>query len=114
MDDMISSGDSMIDVAKKLKERGAKRIFVYSTFGLFTNGIDMFDEAYEEGFIDKVFTTNCIYQRPELEARDWYVSVKMESYIAAIIHALHKENSISSLITPTIRLKNLVEEFKNN
>ena len=113
IDDMISSGDSMIDVAKQLKDRKANRIFVISTFGLFTNGLDKFDKAVEEGLIYKVLTTNCIYQNPELLKRDWYLSVSMEKYIAALIDRLHKDNSISDIINPVNRIKAIVEEYKN-
>ena len=113
IDDMISSGDSMIDVAKQLKQRKAKRIFVLSTFGLFTNGLEKFDEAVKDGIIYKVLTTNCIYQKPELLTRDWYLSVEMNTYIAALIDHLNKDKSINEIINPAKRIKELVEEYKN-
>lgn len=113
IDDMISSGDSMIDVAKQLKQRKAKRIFVLSTFGLFTNGLEKFDEAVKNGIIYKVLTTNCIYQKPELLTRDWYLSVEMNTYIAALIDHLNKDKSINEIINPAKRIKELVEEYKN-
>lgn len=113
IDDMISSGDSMIDVAKQLKDRKANRIFVVSTFGLFTNGLEKFDEAVEKGLIYKVLTTNCIYQKPELLARDWYLSVEMDTYIAALIDHLNKDKSINEIINPAKRIKELVENYNN-
>ena len=113
IDDMISSGDSMIDVCNQLKERKANRIFVMSTFGLFTNGLTKFDEAVEKGLISKVLTTNCIYQKPELLERDWYLSVEMDKYIAALIDHLNKDQSINDIINPANRIKELVENYKN-
>lgn len=113
IDDMISSGDSMIDVASQLKERKAKRIFVMSTFGLFTNGLEKFDKAVEDGLIYKVLTTNCIYQKPELLQRDWYLDVKMDTYIAALIDHLNKDQSINEIINPAVRIKALVNDYNN-
>ena len=110
IDDMISSGDSMIDVAKQLKERGAGRIFAFSTFGLFTNGLEAFDKAVEEGIIYKVYTTNSIYQTDELLSRDWYVSVWVEEYIAKIILTLNNKQSISKLITPSVKLREYLDK----
>ena len=112
VDDMISSGESMLDIAAKLKERGAKRIFVFSTFGLFVDGLDKFDEYYANGLIDKVFTTNLIYQSPELLSREWYCSVNMSKYIALIIETLNYDNSISSLLDPVDRIQKVVKEYK--
>ena len=112
IDDMISSGDSMIDVCKQLKSRKANRIFVMSTFGLFTNGLDKFDKAVEDGLIYKVLTTNCIYQKPELLKKEWYLSVEMDNYIAALIDHLNKDNSINEIINPANRIKQLVEDYK--
>ena len=111
VDDMISSGDSMLDIAKKLKEKGARRIFVFSTFGLFVEGLEKFDEYYKDGLIDKVFTTNLIYQTPELLSRDWYVSVNMSKYIALLVETLNKDNSISSLLDPADRIKKIVAKY---
>ena len=112
VDDMISSGESMLDIAAKLKERGAKRIFVFSTFGLFVDGLDKFDEYYANGLIDKVFTTNLIYQSPELLSREWYCSVNMSKYIALLIETLNYDNSISNLLDPVDRIQKVVKEYK--
>ena len=109
---MISSGESMLDIAAKLKERGAKRIFVFSTFGLFVDGFDKFDEYYANGLIDKVFTTNLIYQSPELLSREWYCSVNMSKYIALLIETLNYDNSISNLLDPVDRIQKVVKEYK--
>jgi len=108
VDDMISSGDSMLDIATKLKERGAKRIFMFATFGLFTDGLARFDAAYTDHLIDKVFTTNLIYRTPELRARDWYTEVDMSKYIAYIIDNLNHDSSISELLNPIDRINKLL------
>ena len=113
IDDMISSGDSMLEVAAALKERKAKRIFVFSTFGLFTNGLEVFDKAYESGLIDKVFTTNLIYQTPELLNKPWYVSTDMSKYIAYLIDTLNHDASISDLLNPSDRINKIVAKYKN-
>ena len=113
VDDMISSGESMLDISAKLKERGANRIFVFSTFGLFVDGLEKFDEYYENGLIDKVFTTNLIYQTPELLSREWYCSVEMSKYIALLIETLNYDNSISRLLDPVDRIHKAVEEYKS-
>lgn len=113
IDDMISSGESMLEVAEELKERKAGRIFVASTFGLFTNGLEKFDEAYEKGIIDRVLTTNLIYQSPELLARPYYVSCDMSKYIALLIDTLNHDASISGLLNPSNRIQNFVDEYKN-
>ena len=112
VDDMISSGESMLDVAAQLKARKANRIFVFSTFGLFCNGLDKFDEAYEKGTIDKVFTTNLIYSSPELLKRDWYYSVDMSKYVALIIDTLAYDKSLSNVLNPNQRIKDLLETLK--
>ena len=112
IDDMISSGDSMLDVAKQLKERGAGRIFVFSTFGLFTSGLERFDNAYEQGLISKICTTNTVYQTPELLSRDWYVSCDMSKYIALLIDTLNHDGSISELLEPYERINEFVAEYK--
>lgn len=111
IDDMISSGDSMIDVAKQLKAKGAKRIFINATFGLFTNGMEKFDKAVEEGLIYKVLTTNLVYQKPELLERDYYINVDMTEYTAALISNLNRDMSISELISPDKRIRELVENY---
>ena len=113
IDDMISSGDSMLEVAAALKERKANRIFVFSTFGLFTNGLERFDKAYETGVIDKVFTTNLIYQAPELLSKPWYVSTDMSKYIAYLIDTLNHDASISDLLNPSDRINKIVARYKN-
>ena len=113
MDDMISSGDSMLDVAKQLKDRKANRIFAASTFGLFTNGLEKFDEAYENGIITGVLTTNLIYQTPELLERPWYINCDLSKYIALIIDTLNHDGSISSILNPSKRIQNVVEKHKN-
>ena len=113
IDDMISSGDSMLEVAAALKERKANRFFVFSSFGLFTNGLEIFDKACEDGIIDKVFTTNLIYQSPELLAKPWYVSTDMSKYIAYLIDTLNHDASISDLLNPFDRINNVVTKNKN-
>lgn len=112
VDDMISSGESMMDVARELKRRKAKRVFCFSTFGLFTNGLEKFDQCYEEGIISKVITTNLTYQTPELLSRDWYVSSDMSKYIAILIESINHDTSISALLDPTERIKARIEEYK--
>ena len=112
IDDMISSGDSMIEVATELKKRKAGRIFICATFGLFTDGMDKFDKAYENGIIDKVLTTNLIYQTPELLQREWYINCDMSKYIAYIIDTLNHDSSISDLLNPYDRIERLVSKYK--
>lgn len=98
VDDMISSGESMLEVAQKLKGLGAARIFVCTTFGLFANGLEVFDKAYENGVFEKVFTTNGVYQPPELLARKWYQSVELSKYVAYFLDTLNHDLSVSSLL----------------
>ena len=112
VDDMISSGETMVGVAKELKRMKARRVFGCATFGLFTGGLKVFDKAYEQGVIDKVFTTNLIYQLPELFAKEWYVSVDMGKYLALLIDNLNHDYSISSLLNPTDRINKRVSEYK--
>ncbi|MBO6215219.1 MAG: ribose-phosphate pyrophosphokinase [Lachnospiraceae bacterium] len=114
MDDMISSGESMIDVARELKKRNANRIFAVATFGLFTSGLDSFDKAVEEGLLYKVVTTNLVYQTPELLSRDYYISCDMSKYIAYIIDTLNHDCSISQLLDPYDRIENLVKQYKED
>ncbi len=114
VDDMISSGESMLDIAEKLKGMGAGRIFIFSTFGLFVEGLEKFDDFNKRGLIDKVFTTNLIYQTPELLSRDWYCSVNMSKYIALLIDTLNNDNSISSLLDPADRIKTLVSKYQSD
>ena len=113
VDDMISSGESLLDVAKALKERKAARIYAFSTFGLFTGGLDVFDEAYKNGIIDKVFTTNLIYQTPELLSREWYISCDMSKYIAYLIDTLNHDASISDLLNPVERINSIIERYNS-
>lgn len=113
IDDMISSGDSMLDVARELKKRNAGRIFVCATFGLFTNGLEKFDEAFEQGLITRVVTTNLIYQTPELLKRKWYSNADMSKYIALLIDALNHDASISEFLNPTERIHRILEKYRN-
>ena len=114
VDDMISSGDSILEVANELKARKANRIFVFSTFGLFTNGLDVFDKAYEDGVISKVLTTNLIYQTPELLERPYYVNCDMSKYIALLIDTLNHDVSISELLDPYERIQALVKKYQES
>ena len=114
IDDMISSGESVLEVAKELKERKARKVFVATTFGLFTNGLDKFDEAYKNGYIDRILTTNLVYQTPELLSKPYYVSCDMSKYIALIIDTLNHDASISELLNPLGRIHKLVDEYKTN
>lgn len=113
VDDMISSGESMIEVATDLKKRKANRIFAAATFGLFTAGIDKFDDACRQGLIYRVLTTNLIYQKPELLEKDWYISCDMSKYIAYIIDTLNHDSSISDLLNPNERIHNYINRYKN-
>ncbi len=111
IDDMISSGESMIDVASELKKRGASRVFCATTFGLFTNGFDKFDEAYEKGIIDKILTTNLVYQPDELLSKPWYINVDMSKYMALLIDTLNHDSSISDLLNHVDRIQKRVKEY---
>ncbi len=113
VDDMISSGDSIIDIAKQLKARKARRIFVCVTFGLFVEGLEVFDEAYRQGLFEKVFTTNLIYRMPELKQREWYREVDMSKYIAYIINTLNHEKSLGELLDPSARVYRLLHGKEN-
>ncbi|MCI8994029.1 MAG: ribose-phosphate pyrophosphokinase [Eubacterium sp.] len=113
VDDMISSGDSMLDVAAELKRRKANRIFVVSTFGLFTNGLEKFDKAVENGTIFKVVTTNLCYQTPELLSKPYYINCDLSKYIAYVIDTLNHDTSISDLLNPYDRIEKLVTRYKN-
>ena len=114
IDDMISSGESMLDTARELKKRKANRVFVASTFGLFTNGLAAFDKAYEEGTISKILTTNCIYQSPELLSRPYYVNVDLRKYIALLIDSLNHDHSISELLDPNEKIHKLLNKYNNH
>lgn len=112
LDDMISSGDSILDVARQLKQRKAKRIFAAATFGLFTNGMEKFDQAYQEGVLDAILTTNLIYQPPSLLERPYYISCDMSKYIALLIDTLNHDGSVSNLLNPAERIQNIVSRYK--
>ena len=112
IDDMISSGESMLDVARQLKDRKAKRIFAFATFGLFTRGLDAFDKANAEGIIDGVITTNLVYQTPDLLRRPYYYNCDMSKYIALIIDILNHDGSLSEILSPVARMRMRVEEYK--
>ena len=109
VDDMISSGGSMLDVARQLMERGAKNVYVCTTFGLFTDGLAAFDDYYEKGMIRKVITTNLIYQTPELLSRPWYATAKMENYMAIIIDTLNHDVSVSQVRDNTIKINEMLK-----
>lgn len=109
VDDMISSGESLIDVSSKLKEKGANKIYAFITFGLFVDGFEKFDEAYEKGYIEKIFTTNLTYRKPELLQKQWYCEVDMSKYIALIIDTLNYDKTISELLDPVGRIKRVLK-----
>ena len=113
IDDMISSGDSMLDVAKQLKKRKANRVFVASTFGLFTNGLERFDEAYEQGLIYRVMTTNSIYQTPELLEKEWYINVDISKFTALFIDRLNHDASISDILNPIDKITKKINKYNN-
>ena len=112
IDDMISSGESMLDVAKELKSRKARKVFICSTFGLFTNGLAKFDEYYQNGLIDRILTTNLVYQTPELLSKPYYIDVDMSKYIALIIDNLNHDASLSELLNPTKRINRVLKAYK--
>ena len=113
VDDMISSGGSIIDVATQLKKvYKAKRVFAFATFGLFTDGFDLFDRAYEEGLIDKIFTTNLVYRRPGIMEKPWYVEVNMAKYVSYIIDTLNHDATISDLLNPNTRIAAILEKHR--
>ena len=113
IDDMISSGEGVLEVANALKQRKARRIYIAATFGLFTKGLKHFDKAYESGLINGVLTTNLIYQMPELLQRKWYISCDMSKYMAYIIDTFNHDSSISDLLNPINRIQSFVERYKN-
>ncbi len=112
IDDMISSGESVQEVARELKMRKARKVFICSTFGLFTNGLSKFDKYYEDGLIDRILTTNLVYQSPELLTKPYYINVDMSKYVALIIDNLNHDASLSDLLTPTKRMNALIEKYK--
>ena len=113
VDDMISSGESMLDVCKQLKDRGANRVFCCATFGLFTDGFDKFDQAFKDGILDRVLSTNLIYRRPELLEKPWFVDVNMCKYVAYLIDTLNDDATISSLLNPVKRIQSLMEKHRS-
>ncbi len=114
IDDMISSGESMLDVAYQIKERGAKRVFVCTTFGLFTDGLAKFDEYYEKGYINRVVTTNLNYRTPELLSRPYYVEADMTKFLAAIIDCINHDVSTEHVNSPTDRIHSLLEKIEKS
>ncbi len=112
VDDMISSGESVLDIAAKLRAQGARRVFIFTAFGLFCNGLKAFDEAYEKGEITKIFTTNLVYRMPELKDKKWYCEVDMSKYISLLIDTINHDETISQLLVPVNRIKNLMEKHK--
>ena len=113
IDDMISSGDSILDVAKQLKDRKANRIFAAATFGLFTNGMDKFDEAYENGVLHGILTTNSIYQTPELLSKPYYINCDLSKYIALMIDTLNHDGSINEILNPSERIQDVLDRYRN-
>lgn len=111
VDDMISSGSSMLDVCRKLKSLKAKRIFIFSTFGLFTSGLEIFDKAFEEGIFDRIFTTNLIYNPKELLERPWYYNVDMSKYCSFIIDTLNHDESVSVFLNPVSKIDSYIEKY---
>ena len=112
VDDMISSGESMLDTAKELKRMKARKVFICTTFGLFTGGLKKFEEYYENGIIDRVLTTNLVYQTPELLSKPYYINVDMSKYIALIIDNLNHDASLSDLLNPTGRINRLLAKYR--
>lgn len=110
VDDMISSGESMLEVAKKLKELKARRIFVCTAFGLFCNGLEIFDKAHEDGVFEKVFTTNGVYQSPELLSREWYQSVELSKYLAYFLDTINHDLSVSTLLDNSNKIDALLKK----
>ena len=113
LDDMISSGDSMIDVATELKKRNAARIFICSTFGLFTNGLEKFDRAHEQGLFYAMLTTNLVYQTPELLQKPYYTGCDLSKYIALLIDTLNHDGSVSDLLNPTDRINHFLSKHRS-
>ncbi len=111
---MISSGGSVIDVCKQLKERGARRVFIFATFGLFSNGFEKLDRAYDQGLFDRIFTTNLVYQKKELLEKEYYFSINMNRYIAAIIDTLNTNGSMQTLAKPEKRIKETIASYMSN
>ena len=112
-DDMISSGESVIDLARELKKRKANRIFAGCTFALFTNGLDNFEKAYRDGIIDRVISTNLTYRKPELAQTEWFIEADMSKYISYIIATLNHDRSLSKLLNPYDRIHALIKRYNN-
>ena len=113
VDDMISSGDSLLDIAAKLKQKNCNRVFAFTTFGLFVEGYDKFDQFYKDGLIDKIFTTNLVYGEEELMTKEWYQRVDMSKYVAYLIDTINYDNSISGLLNPIDRINGVIEKYNN-
>lgn len=113
IDDMISSGESMLDTCKELKEHKADKVIVCCTFGLFTNGLEKFDEYYHQGYLDYVITTNLNYRTQELIDREWYLEADMSKYLAAVINSMNHDRSISASLSPTEKIQKLVQKHQN-
>lgn len=113
VDDMISSGDSLLDIAAKLKQKNCNRVFAFTTFGLFVEGYDKFDQFYKDGLIDKIFTTNLVYGEDELMTKEWYQRVDMSKYVAYLIDTINYDNSISGLLNPIDRINGVIEKYNN-
>ena len=111
-DDIISSGESVIELARELKKRKANRIFAAATFALFTNGLEVYDQAYKEGIIDRVISTNLTYRRPELTEREWFLEADMSKYISFIIATLNHDRSLSKLLNPYDRIHGLLKRYE--
>lgn len=111
IDDMISSGESMIDTAKQLKERNAKRVYICCTYGLFTNGLEAFDQAYEKMYFDKVITTNLNYRLPELLKRPYYIEADMSKFVASIIDFMNHDISMTNVLTPTEKIQKILKLY---
>ena len=114
IDDMISSGESMLDTAKELKERKAKKVIICCTFGLFTSGLEKFDDFYAKGYIDYVITTNLNYRPKELLDREWYLEADMSKYMAAIINSFNHDVSIGAALSPTAKIQKLVQKYHSD
>ena len=114
VDDMIASGGSMLDTGRQLKEMGAQRVFIFSTFGLFTSGLDKFDKAYAAGWFDRIFTTNLVWQKPELKGREWYLSVNMDRYVAALIDTSNRSGMMSDLLKPAEKIRQMLDLYRGS
>ena len=110
-DDILSSGESILDLARELKKRKANRIFASATFALFTNGLEAFDRAFEEGTLSRIISTNLTYRTPELQAREWFIEADLSKYISYIIASLNHDRSLSNLLNPYDRIQNLIRRY---